>query len=61
MRKLDYLLATANYGLLEPTTYALQGAQIGFKVGSNYYQFAGTTMNDTTDLTFKFRNGVLVP
>ncbi len=49
-----------NYGLIEPTAYARSGAQVGFKLGSNYYQFTSANIVNTSDMVFRFRNGVWV-
>ncbi len=38
----------------------LNGANVGFKLGSNVYRFNGTAIDNTHDMIFRFRNGVWV-
>jgi hypothetical protein len=38
----------------------LNGAEIGFRLGSNYYRFNGQSMDNRRDVVFRFRNGVWV-
>ncbi len=50
-----------NYGLTEPTVMPLNGAEVGFRLASNFYRFNGASIDNSNDLVFRFRNGVLQP
>lgn len=49
-----------NYGITEPAIIQLDGAEVGFRLGANAYRFHGTEIDNSRDMIFRFRNGVLV-
>jgi hypothetical protein len=49
-----------NYGMIEPTIMPRNGAEVGFRLGQNFYRFNGGAIDNTNDMLFRFRNGVWV-
>ena len=49
-----------NYGLVEPTIMPVNGAEVGFRLGTNRYHYTGQAIDNRQNFRFEFRNGAWV-